>query len=218
MHIDTRNMIIGAVISALIASGTAVGLNTIQEESIKKQIESIKTQNIILNDTLTDQQEQTKILNQTLTNLEKSLERKSLISVKVLPYTEELYNSFGAGYKITHGGGIFEREIYPTQSAIPVIANTTMKFDIIITNVGTDTAVLNGYQVQIFTEYNPTSIAYQTNFIDIRTILEANSSPKIIPFEIEITPKFAPRGEIFFAVSHDNGVDESYSLKYYYKK
>ena len=119
MRADTRNMIIGAVISALIASGTATISYIVQEDSIKEQIERIKMQNIILNDTLTDQQEQTKILNQTLTNLEKSLERKSLISVKVLPYTEELYNPFGAGYKIKQGGGIFEREIYPTQSAIP---------------------------------------------------------------------------------------------------
>lgn len=217
MSKETRNVILSGVIAALIASGTAVVLHIMQEDSISKQIEELSTQNSILESTLEDQQEQTKIMNQTLTNLQKSLEKESLISVKVLVHTEELHNPFGAGFSVKSGGGVFEREIYATESSIPLKANHTMKFDIIITNVGSDTAVLNGYQVQIFTDYGPSSSSWQTSFRDIRTILEANSSPMIIPFELEIEPKFAPKGEMFFVVSHDNGVNESYSLKYYYE-
>jgi len=217
MDKDTRNIILGAIITAIITSSIAVSLHFLQEASIEKQIENLNTQNNLLNATLQDQEKQTKIMNQTLANLKKSLEKESLISVKVLPYTDYLDNPFGSGYSLELGGGKIEREIYPVKSSITLRENTTMKFDVVVTNTGTDTAILNSYLVQVIADGDPYGNSITTKHEDIKVILEANSDPLIIPLELEILPSYSPSGEIFFVVSHDNGVDESYSLKYRYE-
>ncbi len=83
-------------------------------------------------------------------------------------------------------------------------------------SIGSDTAILNSYHVQVFSHGEETFAKSVSLFNeDIREPLTEGSLPKIISYELEVESQFSPRGEIFFIVVHDNGVDESYSLKYF---
>ena len=209
-------IIIVAIISTTIPTITAFVLHDMQEQSVQEELQQLRTQNDILKDTLDDQQKQTEIMNQSIIDFQKSLEKESLISVKVIPYVEDLYNPFDVGFKI-QAGKSFVREIFPIKRTIPLKADETVKFDIVITNTGSDTAILNSYDVEVITHYGETfansMVVYHR---DIREPLTAGSLPKIISFNLDVESKFAPRGEIFFIVVHDNGIDESYSLPYFY--
>ena len=209
MKQETKNVLLTALVSGVIAIIiTFVGYN-IQSEWVQKELAEIKNQNKILS-------EQTQLMNQSITDFQKSLEKESLISVKVIPYVEDLYNPFDVGFKI-QAGKSFAREIFPINRTIPLKADDTVKFDIVITNTGSDTAILNSYHVEVISHYGETfansMVVYNR---DIREPLTSGSLPKIISFDLDVKSKFAPRGEIFFIVVHDNGVDESYSLPYFY--
>jgi|APSaa5957512535_1039671.scaffolds.fasta_scaffold04523_8 hypothetical protein len=200
--------IISGIVSGLVGS---VVIGYIQLEPTQAEIDELKNQNSILFDTLQDQKEKTVILNQTLQNMQKSLERESLISVKVLPHLEPLDSPFDVGVS----GYVDEkhnRTAYHYASSISLPKSGLATFNIIITNVGLDTAILNKYTVEFIT-INETTGSWSTHNRDIREILESGEM-KIISFEIESDSIKGPTGEIFFTVVHDNGISESYSLNY----
>lgn len=168
-----------------------------------------------LQEQLDDQKQKTTIMNQTLHAMQQSLERKSLISVKILPYVGFPSDKF-VGFKYVLGpGNHYTRETSVSNTSLNLIANQNYTFDIVITNIGGDTAVLNYYLVEKVQKTDRTGSINQGSQ-DINRILRSNSDPLIIKYNFTADKTYAPNGTLYFTVSYDNGAAESGAIPYVY--
>jgi len=110
------------------------------------------------------------------------------------------------------------------ESRIVLTKNEITQFDVIITNVGNDVAIINGlgsaelivnegkFQLNAWiSNIHPNGTVLDHS---IGKILKPNSDSLIVPFWINATSDFAPKGEIFFTVIHDNGINSTTSINY----
>lgn len=121
-----------------------------------------------------------------------------------------------------------KRTLETLESRIVLTKNEITQFDIIITNVGNDVAIINGIGSSeiIVNEGKFQLNAWVSNIhpngtvLDhsIGKILKPNSDSLIVPFWINATSDFAPKGEIFFTVIHDNGINSTASVNYKFAK
>lgn len=203
----------GAIILAYF---TALFTSYFEQNTVKQQISHLEEQKDLMEQDLQDQKNKTAIMKQELVTFTKSLEKESLLSVKVLPR--------GAGSPIsgmvTYETGPykeFKREYSTFSSYISLIENQTYTFDIIITNIGADTAVLNYYETEYHTQFDTgSSTAFSGK--EINTILKSSDEPLIIKHDLKAEKSMAPNGTLYFTVIYDNGFAKSDSIQYRYYK
>lgn len=211
MHLssDRRTIvfsIIGAIITAYL---TAFFTSYFEQDAVQQQISQLEEQT-------QDQKNKTSIMKQQLETYTKSLEKESLLSVKVLPRSA---GSQTTGMVTYEEGPYknFKREYSSFSSPISLIENQTYTFDIIITNIGADTAVLNYYEAEYHTQFDAGS---STAFFgeELNTILKSSDEPLIIKHDLKTEKSMAPNGTLYFTVIYDNGFAESDSIQYRYYK
>ncbi len=208
------------IIVLAIISGASTGIvsgivtNMVAYDSLHQQIEELKNQNGILTNESADQKIKTIIMNDTLNEFVESQKKKSLISVKILPHVGGFPVQIGTSYKES-GPGQPERQIRAVPGFVTLNADTNATFDIVITNVGSDTAILNGFLVEYLPNGTATSHEIKTNGGDINKILTSNSY-LVIPVTFHVTADLAPVGTLHFVVNYDNGISESGAIWYEY--
>ena len=208
-------VIVIATISAGASSGilsgylTSISQNASFQEEIdilKSQTNELKTQTDIQEKRLLNEEEQTETMRE-------SLEKESLISVKLLPYIDTYMIQSSVSID-SLGGSEYIREQEAMPASISLESGEEYDFDIIITNVGEDTAVVNSYKIEVIRQLD-TSGSWSARGYDIKKILKPHDEPLIITHKINVTERdFSPYGDIFFTVIYDNGISEAASIRY----
>lgn len=211
---NVHTIVFSIIVPISVALLTVFSTSYLGQESVQKQISQLEKQNGLMEQDLQDQKNKTTIMKQELETYTKSLEKESLLSVKILPYD--------AGSQITgmvryEDGPYknFKRDYSSFSSPISLIENQTYTFDIIITNIGADTAVLNYYTYEYHTQFDTGST---TGFFnkELNKILKSSDEPLIIKHTLETKKDMAPNGTLYFTVIYDNGFAKADSIQYRY--
>lgn len=216
------------VILSAVLSGAITGIFSgyfsamVNKEALENQINFLKEDIKLQHEELADSKIKTGIMDRQLQAMEESLEKKSLISVKVNAHTSGGPYEALVRYESSINGT--KRTVETLESRINLIKNEITQFDIIITNVGNDVAVINRYgsaEIRIdedkfhsskwLSNKDPSGTILDHS---IDKILKPDSEPLIIPFWINATSDFAPKGSIYFVVFHDNGINGTTSINY----
>jgi hypothetical protein len=216
-------VIISAVLSGIVSGVVSAYYSSMaNQEALETQINFLKEDIKLQNDALTDSKVKTGIMDEQLQAMRESLEKKSLVSVKVNAHAPGGPYEALVVYESSINGT--KRTLEALESRIVLIKNEITQFDIIITNVGNDIAVINGYgSAEIIVDEDKFHLSARVSNIhpngtvldhSIGKILKPNSDSLIIPFWINATSDFAPKGKIFFTVIHDNGINSTASINY----
>ncbi len=175
-----RNLIISSLIIGVVSGGlSGFGVYIYQNQIQQDEITELKNQNVILSDTQVEQHKQTQIMNNTLYRWIDNLEKKSQISVLVRFEDTKFYSgSFGG----TFGGGEYTLDTQAILHPIEFSRNQTANVEIILTNIGDDTAVIESFSVNYYhvDNYGSSFGFLKGETIDI--ILKPNSEPQCILF------------------------------------
>lgn len=160
----------------------------------------------------------------TMDEIKNSLSIDSIISLKVFPH-EEKYGSLHAVTKWSSSSEGVQREVITSQQPYVLIDGDTVQFDIIVTNVGSDTVFLNYYGTAHISANNGSRTLFQKNIHpngtdlnhQINDFLEPQSKALLIPYWLKIDSNFSPSGKIFFEVFYENSESKSFSIDYKYK-
>jgi len=200
------SLIIGIVSGGLSGFGVYLYQNKAQQDVIA----ALKNQNEILNNTQTEQQKQTQIMNNTLYRWIENLEKKSQISALVRLEGEQFFSgSFGGSF----GGGKFTRDTQAILSPIELMKNHTASFEIILTNIGDDTAVIESLSVHYYSFHGTGGEFGSIKGDAINIVLKPNSDPYSLFYDLDVVG-LPNEGEIVFTIFHNTGFVEPNAIKF----
>lgn len=206
-----KNAIIIAICVAII-SGTISGIvaSTIQNQSQDAEINELKNLVLATNVTATESQKQTDIMRDDFEVRLENLEKKPEISALIKFYGD---STITEDYIISLSNKEYTYESTVVSKAIELKRDEIAKFEIILTNIGEDTALIDSFNVRFFYvhEFGSSSGFLKGDTIDV--ILEPNSEPYIIQYstEIDILPD---QGELVFIILYDRDVVKSTPIKF----
>jgi len=206
-----KNEIIIAICVAII-SGTISGIvaSTIQNQSQDVEINELKNLVLTTNVTATESQKQTDIMRDDFESRLENLEKKPEISVLIKFYGDSAVTE---NYIISFSDREFTYNSTIVSKAIELKRNELAKFEIILTNIGEDTALIDSFNVRFFSVHERGSSSGFLKGDTIDVILEPNSDPYIVQYSFEID-NLPDKGELVFTIIYDRDVVKSTPIKF----
>ena len=214
------NVLIGLTISLIVISIVSIFFSDDQGDALQQSL------NKLMGIAEEGQKQEFESLKSIKDTIKQSAEIKSLISLKIIPQGLS-YDSFEAVNRFQSSSEGTTHEVIITEKPITLREDDDIQFNLLVTNVGSDTIYLNSHSlayVIVDTDDTGGTTLFRTNVHPNGTVLSHNigdflepNSYKIIPFWLEIDSIFTPNGRIIFTVFYENGKHETASINYVFE-
>lgn len=192
-------MVIIPSISIIVATLTTLYVTSMDSAELRAQFEA----------GLQRQDEQNRIMNQTLTATLENLQKKSNIQVIVDPLSG-MYeiNSYSNSVATSENNGTVSQTYQGGDQkldGVVLIKNRTATFSVVIANVGSNIARIDHISATVVPiEQNNTLGIFAQPDLVVKQNLSPSGQPMEFTYSFLVTDKFAPSGQIFFQIYHDS--------------
>lgn len=211
------NVLIGLTIGLIVISIVGIVFSGYQVDALQEIL------NKLMGIVEEGQKQEFESLKSIEDTIKQSAEIKSLISLKIIPQGLS-YSSFEVVNRFQSSFDGTTHEVIITEKPITLRKDDNVQFNLLVTNVGSDTVYLNSHSSANVIVGTGSTTLFSINVHPNGTVLshhigdflEPNSN-KIIPFWLEIDSNFTPNGRIIFTVFYENGKYETASINYVFE-
>jgi len=206
-----KKLVLATIFLAIISGvASGIGSSIFQNQSQIDEIDELRKLVTATNTTAIESQEQTEIMRKDFETRLGSLEKKPEISALIKFYGD---STITEDYIISYSDKEFTYDSTLVSKAIELKRNELAKFEIILTNIGEDTALIDSFVVRFFSvhDFGSSSGFLKGDTIDV--ILEPNSDPYILQYSTEIDT-LPDQGELVFSIIYDRDVVKPTPIKF----
>lgn len=208
-----KKKLVLATICLAIISGVAsgIGASIFQNQSQIDEIDELRKLVTATNITAIESQEQTEIMRKDFEVRLESLEKKPEVSALIKFHGD---STITEDYIISYSDKEFTYDSTVVSKPIELKRNELAKFEIILTNIGEDTALVDSFSVHFFSIFEKGTHSGFLKGDKIDIILEPNSKPYIKQYSAKIDNNFPDQGELIFTIIYDRGVVKPTPIKF----